>query len=66
MVDVDRLGRTTGVVSVPRVRYSSRFRNVSAVMAERERRARIITADGELIRELHLDPTKDYRPQTKP
>jgi len=25
----------------------------------------IVTTDGELLRELHLDPTKDYQPQTK-
>ena len=27
---------------------------------------RIVTTDGELLRELQLDPTKDYEPQTKP
>src|ERR1700751_3511544 len=27
---------------------------------------RVVTTDGQLLRELHLDPTKDYQPQTKP
>jgi hypothetical protein len=27
---------------------------------------RVLNHDGELLRELHLDPTKDYQPQTKP
>ena len=27
---------------------------------------RIVTTDGRLLRELQLDPTKDYQPQTKP
>ncbi len=27
---------------------------------------RVLTADGELLRELHLDPGKDYQPQPKP
>ena len=26
---------------------------------------RVLTTDGELLRELHLDPSKDYQPQTK-
>ena len=27
---------------------------------------RITSTDGQLLRELHLDPTKDYQPQAKP
>ena len=27
---------------------------------------RVVTTDGRLLRELQLDPTKDYQPQTKP
>ena len=27
---------------------------------------RITTTDGQLLRELHLDPTKDYQPQANP
>jgi transposase InsO family protein len=27
---------------------------------------RVVTTDGQLLRELQLDPTKDYQPQTKP
>ncbi len=27
---------------------------------------RVLTADGELLRDLHLDPDKDYQPQPKP
>jgi hypothetical protein len=26
---------------------------------------RVLTTDGELLRELHLDPTRDYQPQAK-
>ena len=27
---------------------------------------RVVTTDGQLLRELQLDPTKNYQPQTKP
>ncbi|MCX6464876.1 MAG: hypothetical protein NTW05_15000 [Pseudonocardiales bacterium] len=27
---------------------------------------RVLDSDGELLRELTLDPTKDYQPQTRP
>ena len=27
---------------------------------------RVVTTDGQLLRKLHLDPTKDYQPQPKP
>jgi len=30
-----------------------------------DRHIRVLTRDGELLRELQLDPTKDYRPQSK-
>ncbi len=31
-----------------------------------DRHIRVLTADGELPRELHLDPSKDYQPQPTP
>ena len=54
------------------VRYLGRLRHIGLGRVHKSRHirlliadayVRIITEDGELIRELHLDPTRDYQPQ---
>jgi hypothetical protein len=39
--------------------------NTDILMLVHDLHIRILTSDGELLRELLLDPTKDYQPQPK-
>ena len=43
-----------------------RYAGTNVLILVHDLHVRIITTDGEPIRELHLDPAKDYQPQTKP
>jgi hypothetical protein len=42
-----------------------RYAGTNVLILARDLHIRIVTTDGELLRELYLDPTKDYQPQTK-
>jgi hypothetical protein len=42
-----------------------RYAGTNVLILVHDLHIRIVTTDGELLRELHLDPTKDYQPQTK-
>ena len=42
----------------------ARYSGQRVVMLIADRDIRIITPDGELLRHLTLDPTRDYQPQT--
>jgi hypothetical protein len=62
---------TTGCVSL---RYQSRLHHIGVgrghagtrvVLLIADRDIRIVTQDGELLRHLELDPTRDYQPNTK-
>jgi transposase InsO family protein len=64
---VDRYGKLT-------IRYGSRLHHIGVgrrhadakvLILVKDRHIRITTTDGELIRELALDPTRDYQPQPK-
>ena len=63
---VDRFGRVT-------LRYDSRLHHIglgarhrgkAIVLFVADRDIRIVDADGELLRHLVLDPTRDYQPQS--
>jgi transposase InsO family protein len=43
-----------------------RYAGTNVLILVHELHIRILTTDGELLRELQLDPTKDYQPQPKP
>jgi hypothetical protein len=43
-----------------------RYAGTNVLILVHELQIRILTTDGELLRELQLDPTKDYQPQPKP
>jgi transposase InsO family protein len=43
-----------------------RYPGTNVLILVHDLHIRITTTDGQLLRELHLDPTKDYQPQTKP
>jgi transposase InsO family protein len=57
------------------VRHNSRLHHIgmgrrhagtNVLILIHELHIRVVTTDGHLLRELQLDPTKDYQPQTKP
>ena len=43
-----------------------RHAGTSVLVLVHDLHIRVVTTDGQLLRELHLDPTKNYQPQTKP
>src|SRR5271170_6625685 len=43
-----------------------RYAGTNVLILVHDLHIRITTTDGQLLRELQLDPTKDYQPQTKP
>jgi transposase InsO family protein len=43
-----------------------RHRGTRVLVLVRDLHIRVLTTDGELLRDLHLDPTRDYQPQTRP
>ena len=43
-----------------------RYANTNILLLIHDLHIRVVTTDGRLLRELQLDPTKDYQPQTKP
>jgi hypothetical protein len=43
-----------------------RYAGTNVLLLIHDLHIRITTTDGLLLRELQLDPTKDYQPQTKP
>ena len=43
-----------------------RYAGTNVLILVHDLHIRILTTDGELLRELQLDPTKDYQPQPKP
>ena len=43
-----------------------RYAGTNVLILVHDLHIRITTTDGQLLQELHLDPTKDYQPQTKP
>jgi hypothetical protein len=43
-----------------------RYAGTNVLILVHDLHVRIITTAGKPIRELHLDPAKDYQPQTKP
>ncbi len=43
----------------------ARYRHQPVVLLIADRDVRIVTPDGELLRHLTLDPTRDYQPQTQ-
>jgi transposase InsO family protein len=43
-----------------------RYAGTNVLILAHDLHIRITTTDGQLLRELQLDPTKDYQPQTKP
>jgi len=65
---VDRVGRVT-------LRYNSRLHHIGLgrrhagtriLLLVADLDIRIITEDGEVLRQLTLDPTRDYQPQQQP
>lgn len=65
---VDKAGRVT-------LRYNSRLHHIGLGRNRRGTRillliadleVRVLTEDGELLRQLNLDPTRDYQPQNQP
>lgn len=67
----DRLD-DTGVVTL---RHNSRLHHIGigrkharqrVLVLVKDLHIRVLTTDGELLRELHLDPTRDHQPQTRP
>jgi transposase InsO family protein len=57
------------------LRYGARLRHIGVgrrhkgrpvLVLVKDRHVRITTTDGELLRELELDPSRDYQPQPKP
>jgi hypothetical protein len=60
---------TSGIVTV---RHNSRLHHIGVGRAHRNKRVlvlvadlniRVVSADGELLRELTLDPSRNYQPQ---
>jgi hypothetical protein len=43
-----------------------RYAGTNVLILVHDLHIRITTTDGQLLRELHLDTTKDYNPQTNP
>ena len=43
-----------------------RYAGTNVLLLIHDLHIRVLTTDGRLLRELQLDPTKDYQPQTKP
>ncbi len=43
-----------------------RYAGTNVLILVHDLHIRVLTTDGELLRELQLDPTKDYQPQPKP
>jgi hypothetical protein len=43
-----------------------RYAGTNVLILVHDLHIRITTTDGQRLQELHLDPTKDYQPQTKP
>jgi transposase InsO family protein len=43
-----------------------RYANTNILLLIHDLHIRVVTTDGRLLRELQLDPTKDYQPQAKP
>jgi transposase InsO family protein len=43
-----------------------RYAGTNVLILAHDLHIRVLTTDGELLRELQLDPTKDYQPQPKP
>ncbi|WP_232070438.1 transposase [Mycobacterium noviomagense] len=50
----------------PTPHRSRRHAGTNVLVPIHDRHIRVATTDGKLLRELHLDPTKDYQPQPKP
>jgi len=62
---------TTGTITI---RYASRLHHIGigrkhagtrVLILAHERNIRVLTQTGELLRQLELDPTRDYQPQTR-
>jgi transposase InsO family protein len=62
----------SGVITL---RHNSRLHHIGlgrrhartrVLVLVRDRHIRVLTTDGQLLRELHLDPTRDYQPQARP
>jgi transposase InsO family protein len=62
----------SGVITL---RHNSRLHHIGlgrrhagtrVLVLVRDRHIRVLTTDGQLLRELTLDPTRDYQPQTRP
>lgn len=60
---------------VSTLRHNSRLHHIGlgrrnkgtrVLVLVRDLHIRVLTTDGELLRELHLDPTRDYQPQARP
>jgi hypothetical protein len=43
-----------------------RHAGTRVLVLARDRHIRVLTTDGELLRELTLDPSRDYQPQARP
>jgi transposase InsO family protein len=43
-----------------------RYAGTEVLVLIRDLHIRVLSTDGQLVRELHLDPSKDYQPQTTP
>ena len=41
-------------------------RHAGVLVLARDRHIRVLTTEGELLRELTLDPSRDYQPQARP
>ena len=63
---------SSGVITL---RHNSRLHHIGlgrrhagtrVLVLARDRHIRVLTTDGELLRELTLDPTRDYQPQARP
>jgi hypothetical protein len=55
--------KSSAATLCPRV---SRYAATNVLLLIHDLHIRITTTDGQLLRELQLDPTKDYQPQPKP
>ncbi|HWY01673.1 MAG TPA: transposase, partial [Mycobacterium sp.] len=43
-----------------------RYAGTNVLLLIHDLHIRVVTTDGQLLRELQLDPTNNYQPQTKP
>ena len=56
-------------MSAPRVagsEWARRHAGTHVLLLIHDLHIRVVTTDDQLLRELQLDPTKNYQPQTKP